>query len=113
MKKMKVDIKKKWLAALRSGKYKKGVGRLRTEDKFCCLGVLADVCRKRWYHTTTLNYYLKGRYDKTSCILTTHLPDSLTNKIKLDDEAEARLIKMNDTFDRDFQKIANWIEKKQ
>lgn len=29
----------KWAAALRSGEYKQGTGRLRQGDRFCCLGV--------------------------------------------------------------------------
>jgi len=37
-------IKKLWVAALRSGNYKQGIGALRTEnDEFCCLGVLCDL----------------------------------------------------------------------
>lgn len=41
------EIKENWLAALKSGKYVQGEGRLRREDegicKHCCLGVLADI----------------------------------------------------------------------
>lgn len=38
------EIKNKWLEALRSGKYKKGSGRLRDEkNNYCCLGVLCDI----------------------------------------------------------------------
>lgn len=38
---MKERIKKLWVAALRSGKYKKGKRMLHpTKDRFCCLGVL-------------------------------------------------------------------------
>ena len=41
------NIKKQWVEALRSGKYKQGRGCLRvrykTIDKFCCLGVLCDL----------------------------------------------------------------------
>jgi len=40
-------IKKKWIAALRSGEYAQGKDRLLTSteevDKFCCLGVLCDL----------------------------------------------------------------------
>lgn len=32
----------KWIAALRSGKYKQTRGRLQDGDGFCCLGVLCD-----------------------------------------------------------------------
>lgn len=46
-------IKKLWIKALRSGRYKQGGGGLRpTEVTFCCLGVLCDVQRRedhgRW-----------------------------------------------------------------
>lgn len=46
---MKKEIKKLWLDALRSGKYKQTLGELRSgyddEKKYCCLGVLTDICR--------------------------------------------------------------------
>lgn len=37
------EIKKKWIQALESGKYKKGTERLRSGKEFCCLGVLCDI----------------------------------------------------------------------
>ncbi len=40
---MKPEIKQKWVAALRSGKYKQGRGCLRRHDSYCCLGVLCDL----------------------------------------------------------------------
>jgi hypothetical protein len=41
---MKRSIAKLWAAALRSGDYKQGVGKLRTaDDRFCCLGVLCNL----------------------------------------------------------------------
>jgi len=46
---MNKEIAKKWIEALRSGKYKQGKQILRSiDDKYCCLGVLCDV-----YITTT------------------------------------------------------------
>ena len=36
-------VAKKWVEALRSGKYKRGEGKLREGDYFCCLGVLTDI----------------------------------------------------------------------
>ena len=45
--KMNQEIKEKWVAALRSGEYQQGQNVLRTkDDKFCCLGVLTDLCVK-------------------------------------------------------------------
>ena len=39
-----MSLKKKWLEALRSGKYKQTQGRLRhPTEGYCCLGLLAEV----------------------------------------------------------------------
>lgn len=51
---MKPDVKKLWVEALRSGKYKQGKGCLRAGDEYCCLGVLCDLHRvefkQDWAH---------------------------------------------------------------
>lgn len=42
--KMNPTVKALWVAALRSGQYKQGVGRLRSaRNEFCCLGVLCNL----------------------------------------------------------------------
>lgn len=43
---MRTKIKARWLAALRSGKFKQGRYRLRRGDTYCCLGVLCEVVHK-------------------------------------------------------------------
>lgn len=35
---------KKWIKALRSGKFEQGFGKLCHDGKYCCLGVAAEVC---------------------------------------------------------------------
>jgi hypothetical protein len=40
---MKKTIRDKWVKALRGGKYRQGSSNLRTEDMYCCLGVLCDL----------------------------------------------------------------------
>lgn len=40
---MNTKVKKKWLKALRSRKYKQGKNLLRKDDEYCCLGVLCDL----------------------------------------------------------------------
>lgn len=45
------ELKAKWVAALRSGKYTQTKGTLRDDRGFCCLGVLLDVwgdCNGGW-----------------------------------------------------------------
>lgn len=36
-------LKAKWVKALLSGKYEQGSGALHRADKYCCLGVLAEI----------------------------------------------------------------------
>ena len=43
---MNPQIKQKWVSALRSGEYQQTKGFLRTDDGFCCLGVLCDLYGK-------------------------------------------------------------------
>jgi len=46
---MSPEIKKKWVEALRSGKYEQATGVLRSEDDcYCVLGVLYDVNNGKW-----------------------------------------------------------------
>lgn len=40
---MDIDLKTKWIAALRSGEYKQATSQLQKGDSFCCLGVLCKV----------------------------------------------------------------------
>lgn len=40
---MNADVKREWTDALRSGEYQKARGYLRTNEGYCCLGVLCEV----------------------------------------------------------------------
>ena len=79
---MNQDIKKKWIAALRSGKYKQAQKVLRAgEDRFCCLGVLCDVVdSSRWDGNAYHDDCGRGRESIT-------LPDSIGEIMDLDDSA--------------------------
>lgn len=83
---MDAELKAKWIAALRSGEYKQGNGRLRDGDKYCCLGVLCDVSGAgRWQD----DWY----YDNSggaNC----YLPESLS--IDIDRDTQGTLAVMND-----------------
>lgn len=49
---MDATIKAQWLEALRSGKYKQGKGALhnKSDDSYCCLGVLCEVMGVPEFH---------------------------------------------------------------
>lgn len=108
---MKKRIKKLWLKALRSGKYKQGKGCLRADRKYCCLGVLCDVYAKekgeRWGASDDARFYsMHGEIHvlPTPVMRWAGLNDS--NPF-LGDENAAPL---NDNG-TSFKKIANLIEK--
>ena len=74
---MNKEIKEKWLAALRSGKYVQSTGALRkpgdAKDSFCCLGVLCDaVDPSGWYHVShevAAVAYGFGQNDRVTTVL--------------------------------------------
>ena len=49
-------VKKLWLAALRSGVYPQGEGRLFRKGKYCCLGILCEISpvESSWWHSLDL-----------------------------------------------------------
>lgn len=50
-------LKAKWVKALMSGKYKQGMDALRSDGKYCCLGVLAEIIR---YEGIVSHTYILG-----------------------------------------------------
>lgn len=56
------DIKAKWIAALRSGEYKQGIGCLHESDEYCCLGVLCDLHAKATRNDWNGDLYLGEGY---------------------------------------------------
>jgi hypothetical protein len=93
------EIRDKWCAALRSGKYEQGVGRLQSvTGKFCCLGVLADVVEPdqwdEYHHHRTFEPGAVYHFD--------HLG--------LPAHTETVLLVMNDHDHKSFNQIADFIE---
>lgn len=90
---MKPELKAKWVAALRSGRFNQSVGSLRNDqsDAYCCLGVLDLVGDLRSRSWATLD--LQAR---RAAGITTRQADCLA--------------KMNDLERRSFPEIADWIE---
>lgn len=94
--------RKKWVTALRSGKYKQGSRMLYkdTDNSFCCLGVAA--CELGIKLKDVCGGYLIG-----------HLNPKIANvavRLGLNLREHDRLINMNDIDQKDFNQIADWIE---
>lgn len=105
------DIKKKWVEALRSGRYKQGSGRLVTvrglgseEDHFCCLGVLCEIDLE----VSRLGEIYKfpdGGKERGS------VSHGYRSKRFVDPTDVVELISMNDASRMSFSQIADYIEK--
>lgn len=101
------EMKDKWMGALRGGKYKHGINRLRSnKDKFCCLGVLCDVIDDtKWIDTSdTLS---------NNCLSENWFHGNSKNEIDiriLHGNIQSHLISLNDKNRKSFNDIADWIE---
>lgn len=120
---MDLDLKSKWVSALRSGEYKQGTEMLHNpaKDTYCCLGVLCKVMGAEFGEVVDRSEYRTYDYvphigDK---ILSTgddeELADSVLDEVGIRDQS--KLIKMNDgntglgLQKQSFAEIADYIEK--
>ena len=121
---MNQEIKTKWVAALRSGKYRQGKGLLRQEpaeggdDQFCCLGVLCDVLIHEGLYHPVIMIDEAGvtNYDGEGGILTEKAAEiaglSRGNpRVRIPDhDGTIGLAYLNDYGNRDFNEIADLID---
>ena len=96
---MKASVKKKWVAALRSGKYQQGFSSLKRDDgSYCCLGVLCSISGKPYRGSDLV------------------IPDSVKRWAGLEDpdpfiESEtSHVTGLNDNRQLSFSRIADIIE---
>lgn len=114
------ELVQKWVAALRSGEYKQGRGRLHQakDNSFCCLGVLCEVAGVKKVPPPTRggwgNYYLTGSDGwKDSHVISANsdLYSRAGLGTKTSDRASlvSELVNRNDERES-FEEIANFIE---
>ena len=91
---------KKWLTALRSGKYEQGKGYLKnTDEKYCCLGVACLVGG------------LTPDEIGGKCIISAmSLFDEIPKKLRSGNALSGWLVEMNDIQGKSFLEIADWVE---
>jgi hypothetical protein len=106
------EIKKRWLEALRSGKYKQGKKLLRSyNNEFCCLGVLQDLVEPdEWI----LRIEEFSRHVPRYCYQTTdaywsQLSREVLEHVNLSKTDMITLSVLNDNG-ISFEEIAQWIE---
>lgn len=106
------DNAKAWVAALRSGNYRQGIGKLKQNDRYCCLGVACELYQQAvgdlWVRAevTGVTYYNNNNEN---------LPDEVQKWLGLVSEWGANaadieaLTDKNDTG-KSFAEIADIIE---
>lgn len=115
-------VKTRWVEALKSGKYKKGTGALRESNKYCCLGVLADIegllVTEEYSSATTgkkkLQHFVLGwNGHKNSNLLPGYVAAKYDLHLEEGDTAgtvQEQLAYINDNS-RGFSKVIEYIEK--
>jgi hypothetical protein len=102
--KLPIAFKRKWVKALRSGKYEQATGTMYSPDAngYCCLGVACVI--------NGINHrYLQHGYPKHSF---TSVPSLLrTDKEGNENDIMGQLVDLNDTEKKTFKEIATYIEK--
>jgi hypothetical protein len=112
---MRPEIRARWTAALRSGEYEQGRQCLRSDDEFCCLGVLCDLAAKDGVITPveqTDTWIYDGYTD--------FLPEAVRDWAGIEHgnplvftggvPGTAGLITLNDDYRWDFDRIADAID---
>lgn len=97
---MDAELKRKWVAALRSGEYEQGQFALENAGRFCCLGVL---CKVQGWPTVQMGDDSAG----------SRIDSALYNPIHdaVGDTGVVRgLAEKNDDDDLSFTEIADYIE---
>lgn len=110
---MKAALLADWLAALRSGKYKQIKHKLHGPDGYCCLGVLCEVAESHGYKV------VRGYDGRIAGAALGVQPDALLAELRPHDHGNVGgsalqlavfLTHLNDTYDKDFDQIADYIE---
>jgi hypothetical protein len=123
---MKADIKAKWLADLRSGKFPQTDSVLRNDEGYCCLGVLCDLYSRE----TGVEWEPRSSNQFSMHSATSVLPDAVREWADLPHEHGGyvavtksygegeettlyhtpSLTELNDQWQYDFRQIADVIE---
>lgn len=99
---MNKEFIQKWIEELKSGKYKKGKGALRSRsDKFCCLGVACGMLEPSGWKVFNGHSWHSGKMGSLSL--------EQLEKIGISDEIQDQLIGLNDSNET-FDEVINYLE---
>lgn len=110
-----MSINKKWIEALRSGKYKQTTNCLKDGNGYCCLGVGLDIIKDdlhgvKWKpgYCGPILEYLDENGD--TVILEGALDRKTHELLGIDYNVEGDLVEMNDIERKSFNEIADYLD---
>ena len=107
------EVRDKWVAALRSGQYQQAQRRLRTDEAYCCLGVLCDISGlgewKLWFKLRQRTHFAYNCGPDFNHLV---LPDSVAAwaEVGPDPKAGTKFLSSENDGGKTFQEIADLIE---
>ena len=112
---MRPSVKTRWIRALRSDKYKQTTSILRDGpgEGYCCLGVLCDIIDPEGWGAESDDYDYEDYESKWTYkgdVEEDTLPVSLRKRLNIENQHVETLINMNDTENKSFTEIADWIQ---
>lgn len=113
---MDADTKQKWLAALRSGNYRRAKGQLKTvSGKYCCLGVLCEVMN--WEYDgeegePERHYMLAAGLTESAMSACVRLNDGTLNEASDTARRVGKVKNYREGKGSSFKTIADFIERK-
>lgn len=118
-KKMSPAVKRRWVHALRTTRRKQGYGAMHSvhggngKHYYCPLGILCETegLKSKRIGVLFINdykYYYKGSTQPLGAIP----PYAFRKKIGLSLNATSKIVDLNDSQNKSFKEIADWIEKK-
>ncbi|BDA70210.1 hypothetical protein CAL7716_043760 [Calothrix sp. PCC 7716] len=103
------ELVKKWVDALRSGKYKQDTCQLKTDNGYCCMGVAVEV-HPEWKFSTVKRRYINDE-EKLIGVENEYPSTEMLQDFGVPIKLARRLIQMNDIDDLPFKLIADYVEK--
>ncbi len=106
-----------WIDALRSDKFEQGTGRLKLDGRYCCLGVLAKLYADT-HQEKTIDWIINEEClvtldNETGYCSDINIPCDVSDWCGLDYiDDTSKLVDMNDTEQKSFKEIADYLEKK-
>lgn len=107
------NFKRRWVEALRSGKYVQGKNYLLRNGRHCCLGVACELLveeKKLVKEEDVVSETFCFRPAAGGSWRHSTIPRSSLSSIGLDDATESKLMDMNDSQGKSFSEIADYIE---